>query len=132
MSQFNTQVNNKKTYKKIIYSPFTLFLIFVVLLILLRALWGVYKKEQTSEQYLEQEQQQLTSITSRQKELAQSVDYLKTDAGVEAEIRSKFRVVRDGESIAVLIDNDASTTPKTATTTVQKSWWRSFWDSVGL
>lgn len=125
-------LNKKKNYKKFIYSPFTLFLLFLVLLVLFRALWGVYTKEQTSAQYLQKEQEQLASVISRQKELAQSVDYLKTDAGVEAEIRSKFRVVREGESVAVIIDNDASATPQTLATTTPKTFWQRMWGSLGL
>lgn len=127
MSEFN----KKKNYRKFIYSPFTLVLLFLVLLVLFRALWGVYKKEEISAQYLEKEQEQLTSIISRQKELAQSVDYLKTDKGVEAEIRSKFRVVRDGESVAVILDNDASTTPPIVTAS-KKSLWQRLWNAIGL
>lgn len=121
-----TEFNKKKTYRKFIYSPFTLFFIFIFLLILLKAVWGVYQKEQTSALYLSKEQEQLAAIISRQKELAQSVDYLKTDKGVEAEIRSKFRVVREGESVAVIIDSDASTTPQQTATTTPRKWWQIF------
>lgn len=126
-------LKKKKSYTKVIYSPFTLFLIFLVFLVLLRALWGVYKKEVISAQYLQKEQEQLTAILSRQRELAQSVDYLKTDKGVESEIRSKFRVVREGESVAVIVDNDATTTSQIqATTTQQQGWWSKMWNAIGL
>jgi cell division protein FtsB len=124
-------LNKKKTYKKFIYSPLTLLILFLFLLVILRAVWGVYKKQEISAQYLEKEQEQLASIEARHKELAASVDYLKTDKGIEAEIRSKFRVVREGESVAVIIGGDATTTPTTVTSP-SKSWFSRLLDSIGL
>jgi len=100
------EFNRKKTYKRILLSPLTLLLLFFILLILLKAVWGVYKKERTSVGYLQKEQEKLAVVVSREKELREAVDYLKTDKGLEAEIRSKFRVVREGESVAVIVDDD--------------------------
>lgn len=130
MFQFNTPLNKKKNFRKFIYSPFTLFILLMFFLLLLKGVWGVYQKERTSAQYLQAEQDQFTAITSRQKELTQSVDYLKTDQGIEAEIRSKFRVVRDGESVAVIVDDTSSTTvPKTTST---PSIWQRLLGVIGL
>ncbi len=124
MPEFNASFKKKKNYKKVIYSPFVLFFLFLILLILLKAVWGVYKKEQISAQYLQKEQEQLAAVSSREKELASSIDYLKTDQGIEAEIRSKFRVVREGESVAVIVGSDATDTPNIATTTSPGLWQR--------
>ncbi len=137
------EFNRKKTYKKFIYSPLALLLLFLILLVFIRAVFDVYKKERVSDQYLKKEQEQLASMTSRQKELSQSVDYLKTDKGVEVELRSKFRVVREGESVAVIVDNDASSSRispiKTApivtsivATTTQKNLWQRLLDAIGF
>ncbi len=98
------EFKKKKSYKKFIYSPFTLFLLFLILLVFLRAVSGVYQKERTSARYLEKEQEKFAAVSARQKELADSVDYLKTEKGIESEIRTKFRVVRDGESVTVIVD----------------------------
>lgn len=117
------EFNRKKTYKRFIYSPVTLLLLLIVFILLLKAVWGVYKKSEISSANLERAQVEFNKMESRQKELAQSVEYLKTDQGIDAEIRSKFRVVKEGESVAVIVDNEAtSTSPLVATTT--KSFWR--------
>jgi cell division protein FtsB len=111
------EFNRKKTYKKYIYSPFALLSLLFVFLVLLKALWGVYAKERRSAAYLEREQGEYSRVMDRKKELAQAVDFLKTDQGVEAEIRSKFRVVKEGEEVAVIIGDEATTTSVQATTT---------------
>lgn len=118
MSQFN----KKKGYQKIVYSPITLFFLLIFFLILLKAVWGVYKKEHISDEYLYSEQKRLSEVVERQKELAKSVDYLKTDKGVEAEIRNKFRMVREGESMAVIINDKTSAAPEVPVTE-PRSWW---------
>ncbi|HEY4504086.1 MAG TPA: septum formation initiator family protein [Candidatus Paceibacterota bacterium] len=112
----------KKTYKKIIYSPFAIFALVIVLAFFLKALWGVYKKEQMSAEYLEREKSELQKLEKRQNNLAKSVDYLKTDKGIEAEIRNKFRLVKEGESVTIIIDNEISSTPKNATTSFSGFW----------
>ncbi len=118
------ELNKKKTYRRFIYSPLFLLLLLSILLVLLKAVWGVYKKEEMSSNYLAREQLEFTKLKSREKELGKSVEYLKTEKGIEAEIRSKFRVVKEGESVAVIIDNDASNTAPISTTTSRSIWTR--------
>jgi cell division protein FtsB len=101
--------NRKKSYRRYIYSPFTLFILFFMFLVMLKALWGVYSKERLSAEYLQKQQAELDRLTTRKSELANSVEYLKTDQGVESEIRSKFRVVKEGESVAVIVGDEEST-----------------------
>ena len=113
----------KRNYKKYIYSPVTFFLLLVILLVLLKALLGVYQKEQISAGYLQREREKLEGLAGRQKSLAQSVEYMKTEKGVEAEIRSKFRVVKEGESVAVIVDNETKVIP-VASTTQKVGFWK--------
>lgn len=76
------------------------------------------------------EQAELNKILERKKELAQSIDYLKTEQGIEAEIRSKFRVVKDGESVAVIVDDDKPTTTIVASSS--PSLWQKFTGFFGF
>lgn len=121
-----TEFNKKRPYRKFIYSPITLFLLFIVLIIILKAAWGVYQKERISAEYLAREQNVLEELADRQAALAQSVDYLKTDKGIEAEIRSKFRVVKEGEMVAVIVDNEdvKNSTASTTTQIAPSSFWQ--------
>ena len=122
--------NRKKGARRFIYSPLFLLILLAVLLLLGKAVWGVYNKERLSAQYLEQEQAELSRIQARETELEQSVEYLKTDKGVESEIRSKFRVVKEGESVAVIIDDEPKVSPPATTT--QPTFWQRFASFFGF
>ena len=52
-------------------------------------------------------------MSQRKEKLVSNIEYLKTDDGVESEIRNKFRLVKQGESVAVIINDEASSTKNT-------------------
>ncbi len=123
MSEFN----KKRPYRQFIYSPITLFFLLIILAVLLKAGWGVYQKERKSAEYLSRAQSELEKLTVRKNKLEESVEYMKTDKGIEAEIRSKFRVVREGEMVAVIVDNEPMKNEKISTTTPASS---GFWQKL--
>ncbi len=107
----------KKKIKKIIYSPIVLLILAIIFVIFFRGLISVYKKAKISEQNLEKEKIELSKLIDRQKNLTSSIDYLKTEQGIEDEIRTKFRAVKEGEQVAVILSDVASIPPKEASTT---------------
>lgn len=114
----------KKKIRKILYSPIILVVLGIVFILLSSGVWGVYTKAQLSAQNLEREKLEFEKLAIRQKNLASSIDYLKTEQGVENEIRTKFRAIKEGEQVVVIVDNQVATTSETATTS------RSFWYTV--
>jgi cell division protein FtsB len=115
------EFQQKKKIRKVLYSPITLIILAVILLVLIKGVWSVYTKENVSSYNLEQEKNELAKLIDREKSLAASFEYLKTDQGIESEIRTKFRAVKDGEKISVIIDDRGSTTQ--ATTTEKNGFW---------
>ncbi len=113
----------KKRIRKILYSPLVMIVLAILLIILVRGVWGVYTKAQLSAQNLERERLELEKLALRQKSLASSIDYLKTDQGVENEIRTKFRAVKEGEKVVVIVDNQASMTPAQSQATSTRGIW---------
>ncbi len=116
------EIRNKKRVKNILYSPIILLIMAIIFVILFRGVLNVYKKERLSYQYLKQDKIELQKILLRQQNLVSSLNYLKTDQGVESEIRSKFRLVKEGEKISVIID-DQNTEITTVSTTTENSFW---------
>ncbi len=119
------EFQKKKRIRKILYSPITLILLTVLMAIISRGLVGVYKKARLSLQNLEREKIELEKLVVREKNLASSIDYLKTEQGIENEIRTKFRAVKEGERVVVIVDNQASTSPLTIATSTSL-WYRVF------
>ncbi len=115
------EFQKKKKIKKILYSPIVLIILALLVVFLIKGAWSVYKKESLSMQNLEKERIELEKLLLREKSLASSLDYLKTDQGIESEIRSKFRAVKEGEKVAVIVDEQVPTS--SATTTQKHGFW---------
>lgn len=120
------EFQKKKQLRKILYSPIVLLILAIIFVLLFRGVWGVYQKAHLSAENLEKERNELEKLALREKNLAASLDYLKTEQGVENEIRTKFRAVKEDEYVAVIVDPQASTTSTSTTTTKGGFWYRLF------
>ena len=69
------------------------------------------------------EKKELEKLAIREKTLTASINYLKTDQGIEDEIRTKFRAVKDGENVVVIVDSQATVTSVINTSTTTTSFW---------
>lgn len=119
--------------KRISNSPVTLVIALILCFILSKAAWGVYEKATATQVRLSQVQSELVKLEDRHKVLTGKVTLLSTDEGVEAEMRTKYRAVKDGEFVAVIVDT--KTLPAlaiSASTTTQKGLWGRFWGWTGL
>lgn len=111
----------KKRIRKIMYSPITLTILAIVFAILTSGVWGVYNKMKLSVRNLEKERTEQAKLESRKSNLANSIEYLKTEQGIENEIRTKFRAVKDGEKIVVIVDDKDNTKTQDSVSTSTKS-----------
>lgn len=118
------EFQKKKRIRKVVYSPLTLIVLFILCGFTIRGLWSVYTKEQTSSLKLEMARTELSKLVEREKTLANSIEYLKTEEGIEGEIRTKFRAAKEGENIAVLLEEEGSTSTDVSSTTPEV---RGFW-----
>ncbi len=114
------EFEQKKKIRKILYSRTVIFLLFVVFVFLLHATYKVYQKQRLSQHNLDQVAQEYNKLEQREQRIKSSVDYLQTDKGVEAEIRSKFRAVKPGEQVAIIINDEVK---KEIPTAPKQSLW---------
>ncbi|MFA6797232.1 MAG: septum formation initiator family protein [Candidatus Paceibacterota bacterium] len=94
----------KKRIRKIIYSKVTLVVLFILIIILAKANYGIYKKEVVSRENYNIVKEDFDSLKERRAVLKSEIERLKTEEGVEEEIRSKFDVSRPGEIVVNVID----------------------------
>lgn len=99
------EFEQKKIRRKILYSPITLILLFLAIILLFNSVYKVYKKEVLSRENLQKTEIESRELQDKINRLQASVNFLQTDEGVEAELRSKFRAVKDGESVTVIVDD---------------------------
>ena len=117
---------NRKKIRKILYSPVTLLALFVVLSILVSGVWGVYQKSKVSHENLEREKKEIGRLTERERTLTSFINFLKTEQGVENEIRTKFRAIKEGEKVVVIVENKASVAEATSTVTSKSLLYKVF------
>ncbi len=96
----------KKRFKRILYSRAMIVILMIVIVFAIKATWSVYKKQQTSRMNLNRLQLEISELKQREDYIKSGIDRLGTDKGVEEEIRQKFKVVKDGESMSILIDDE--------------------------
>jgi len=70
-------------------------------------------------------------LEARHAEILEKAEYIQSDAGIESEIRRNFDVAKAGESVIILVEDEAppADVASSASTTQQvevRSWWR-FW-----
>ena len=113
----------KRKLSHILYHKATLVILLLVTLFVLRSTWIVWQKKEESDELKNISLKYKKGLEARDMELNTVIEKLGTEAGKEAEIRSKFNVAKNGETV-VLITDEASDT--LATTTSQ-----GFWQKVG-
>ena len=132
-------MKNGKRYnkRKWLSSPMLFIVALIFFIVLARAAFGIYKKVQISNVKLDQARRELIRLQERQADLGSQVTRLSTDEGIEAEIRTKYKGVRSGESVAVIIGDDVpvsstSNASSTAVSTASVGWFAGLLQKFGL
>ena len=115
----------RKKLRKILYAKTTLFVLFVVLVLVARGAWGVHQKALIAVSERNQALAAQNELQERAQELEASLAHLKSSQGIEEELRQKFTVAQPGESVVVIVDENDKTGKNT-----EVSEGGSFWNSV--
>lgn len=101
----------RKKWHRIFRSDFFSFVLLVVVLLLLKSVWGVYKKDYMARINRQEAEIALANLKNKQAGLEKEIARLETDRGVEEELRRRFQVVRPGEQVLVIVDKDNNKAP---------------------
>ncbi len=114
----------KRKIRRIFSSPIVLLVLAVVLLLLIRGVWGIYLKDRGAVADLGVTQERLERIKERSTGLSNAIQKLSTDTGVEAEIRDRFDLAKNGESAFVIVETADTLEPvaSSSPTFLQKIW----------
>jgi len=97
--------HKKNKIKNIVYL-YSILAVFVVLIFLLgNATWNMYNGSRVAKMKMAQTASELDSLRDREAHIASSLDYIKTQSGIESELRKRFPVVKDGERVIVIVDD---------------------------
>lgn len=111
-------------WQRMAYSWGSLGVLLVLALILGRGTWGLYQKNARAEERRDVALLELHEVEDRKQGLELELAHIKTTSGIEAELRHKFDVAREGEHLLVIVDKEVSQEPLPPT----PSLWRNVRD----
>jgi cell division protein FtsB len=107
------EFQEKRLVKRLLYSKLTIFILLILVVFLTNAVWKVYRKQIVANDNLVKTAASLESLRTRETILISEIEKLKTKEGVEDEIREKFSLIKPGEEMIVIINDDEDQTDRT-------------------
>lgn len=101
------EFQEKRKYKKIIYSGWLQIFFVIVLLAVIFSTVNIYKKSRISAARHEEIKKEMAELEKRNAELEANVAKLESESGQEGEIRKRFDVAKPGEKILVIVDKNS-------------------------
>lgn len=106
--------------------PVVVFLLFLISVLAVYSVIGMYSKYRKAASARELSEQERDELVEKHTALAESTERLGTPRGQEEELRSRYRAVRPGEELIVIIDDGA--TPQNEVT--KQSWFHQVFESI--
>lgn len=96
----------KNRARKIVYSWPILILLLGLVLLVGKSVWGVYQSDKIARDNKKQSEEARKILEDKNSSMISEIEILETPKGVEKEIRNKFRVVKEGEQLAIIINSN--------------------------
>ena len=114
----------RKKIRKVLYSKFTLAVLSGLLFVVIGGAWQIYQKAMVARAERDITARGFADLQSRTKELETSISRLKSNKGIEEEIRQKYTVARDGEEIVIVVDENVKKSENRKVVTDESFWQR--------
>lgn len=115
----------RQKLRRILYSKVTLFTLAVLVFFVGRGAWNTHEKAQIARSERNIAERALLDLEARSSELQASLIRLKSERGIEEEVRQKYTVARPGEEVVIVVD-DSAKKGENSETVAEKGLWQSF------
>lgn len=99
------EFERKRKIRRVLYSKFTIFILLAFIFLIGKAVWSAYNRVENSGESSDIAREELEKLKERELYLEDQIESLKTEAGVDALIRDKFKAVKEGEEMSVIIED---------------------------
>lgn len=106
----------------VIYQWPTLLILAVITLFAVNGAWEVYKKADRAHDERDKAHAQLQELQEQKASLKTDIEALQSQRGIDAQVRKKYGVVKEGEEVVVIVDGQQGSGQNDADNTSQ-SWW---------
>ena len=118
--------HEKRRFRRLLYSKVTLIILGLIVIWLFFVVGNMYKKERDTRLKRIEQVEVLDELKERETALQEEIDRLSTEKGIEAEIRSKFEVGKEGEKVIIIVNNpEEESVPETDS---KKGFWQKIFD----
>ncbi len=121
------ELRQKQIVKRRLYSTPVLLLLAVITGLTIRSTYQIVQKYRESAGYVDTLKQKANDLADREIELKEDITRLSTEEGIDTEIKEKFNVSKEGEKVAIIVDQTDNSS-NTATST--EHWWKRLWGSI--
>lgn len=121
------ELRQKQIVKRRLYSTPILVILIIITGFIVHSTYKIVQKYRESAGYVNALKQKATDLTSREIQLKNDIARLSTDEGIDSEIKEKFNVSKEGERVAIIVDQ---TDNSSGTATSSEHWWKSLWSSI--
>lgn len=121
------ELENRQKLRRIIYSWPSLVLIAFVTVFLAKGAVGILSIERESARKVRVLEGQNQALALRETELVDEIARLETDEGKVEAIKEKFSAVREGEYVAIIVDERQKAT---STDKEKEPWYKEFWNAI--
>ena len=101
------QYNQRRDPMRLMWRRLLALVLLILVAIAAQGAWGVYKKAQDSGNLKAEAQAKLDDLKKRELELRTDISNLRSDRGIEAELRERYNLAAAGESVIVIVDPPA-------------------------
>lgn len=119
------EYEQKRKVQRVLYSKTASVILLVLMILAVKALYDVWRKEQQSAVEESQISKEVSDLQGRSDDLGQKITKLGTERGVEEEIRDKFSVAKEGENVLVIVGTSAEPVKPPETASIWKRMWAS-------
>jgi cell division protein FtsB len=118
----------KKMVKNILFSYATIFVLGIFIALMSMSVFERFTVEREMSMRRVEAEKELKELKLRAAALESQVEYLEDDRGMEAEIRGRFDVVKDGEQVVIILDDEEveKIEPVTGPVVEDEPWYK-FW-----
>ncbi len=120
MAQFK-----KKNKYSFWHSPIILIFLVFILVLFSYNMVGLIQKERETNKNKISELNKIDELKKRKSTLSEDISKLNTEEGIEESVRDKFQVVKPGEKMVVIVDENAN-----QSTSSEESTDHSFWGYI--
>lgn len=121
------EFQNRQKARKRMYSLPVVAALVVLLLLVINGTWGAFQKTRISKAALVESQENYELLKKKERRIQEDIDHMKTESGIEEEIRVQFNAAREGEQTIVIVDEKKEVIEEPEDTSLwgrMKNWFK--------